>query len=195
MIYLTEANAGSLCYMIRVDKKSEERLRKLQKELELDGKLVDDFHNTIRYIKTQKNADFLIGYLEGCRLPILKAKTVGFDIFGKRQDTLVMRLESENITKWFKKFDKFATEKNYPKSDFPTYKPHISLTEKEGITKPKWKSEYSFEITFEIHYLTVKMADDSHKKIWEMTAKEKSIKECIREAFLSHKGTNLINVP
>lgn len=180
---LSESNSDAICYMVRVDKASEEKLIDMQKELKLDGELTPkgDFHATIRYIKTSKRPDLLIGFLEGNTLPTLKASIYGFDIFGPEKDTLVLRLNSSELDSWFNKFDKFATSHDYPKSNYPTYKPHITLTQKAGIVKPKWKSKYAFDVKFNIHVISGK----NYKDIWVKDATKKTFKESIVEKFIN----------
>lgn len=181
---LTEATSDSICYMIRVDKQTEERLVELQKELHLEGPELTkrgDFHTTIRYIKTYRSPDLLVGFLEGSKLPILRGKIYGFDIFGPTKDTLVLRLESKEIDDWFKRFDKFATLHDYPKSVYPTFKPHISLNIEEHIKRPKWKDKYAFEVKFNIHVISGK----NYKDIWVKDATKVSLKESIVEKFIN----------
>jgi hypothetical protein len=176
---LTEDKSDSICYMIRVDKATEDKLIAMQKELGLKGELEDKFHTTIRYITTNKSPDMLIGFLEGSKLPTLKGKIYGFDIFGPTKDTLVLRLESKEINDWFNRFDKFAIKNGYPKSKYPTYKPHISLTIDPDIVKPKWKDKYAFEVKFNIHVVS-----KNYKDIWVKDATKISLKESIIETFI-----------
>lgn len=183
-MFLTEGiNDDSICYMIRVDKATEDKLVAMQKELELDGELTEkgDFHTTIRYIKTKMKPDLLIGFLEGSKLPTLKGKVYGFDIFGPTNDTFVLRLESKEIHDWFNRFDKFADKNDYPKSTYPTYKPHISMALKEGIVKPKWKSKYAIDVKFNIHVISGK----GYKDIWVKDADKVTLKESIIEKFIN----------
>ena len=179
---LSEATSDSICYMIRADKSTESRLIEMQKELKLDGELAEkgDFHTTIRYIKTSMKPDILIGFLEGSTLPVLKGKIYGFDIFGPTKDTLVLRLNSTEIENWFKRFDKFANLQHFPKSVYPTYKPHITLTLKPGIIKPKWKDKYGFEAKFNIHVITGK----NYKDLWVKDANKPTLKESIINTFI-----------
>ena len=180
---LSEATSDSICYMVRVDKATEDKLVEMQKELGLDGELAQrgDFHATIRYIKTSKSPDLLIGFLEGSTLPTIKASVYGFDIFGPDKDTLVLRLNSSEIETWFKRFDKFAVANDYPKSNYPTYKPHITLTLKPGIVKPKWKNKYAIDVKFTIHVISGK----DYKDMWVKEATKKTLKESIIENFIN----------
>jgi hypothetical protein len=188
MLLSESKKEDSICYMIRADKSTEDKLVDLQKELKLEGPELTqrgDFHNTIRYITTSKSPDLLIGFLEGSKLPILKGRIYGFDIFGPTKDTLVLRLESKEIDDWFKRFDKFSTAMDYPKSKYPTYKPHISLNLKPDIERPKWKDRYGFEVKFNIHVISGK----GYKDIWVKEATKTTLRESIIEKFInSSKG-------
>jgi hypothetical protein len=180
---LTEDTTNSLCYMIRVDKASETKLLALQKELGLKGELEEkgNFHTTIRYIKTTKTSDLINGFLEGSKLPQLKGRAYAFDIFGPTKDTLVLRMESKEIHDWFNRFDKFCTRYGYPKSTYPTYKPHISLTIDPDVVKPKWKEKYAFEVKYNIHVVS-----KNYKDIWvkDASTSKLTLKESIIETFI-----------
>jgi 2'-5' RNA ligase len=179
---LLESENAAFCYMIRVDKQSERKLIELQKELGLKGKLIekDDFHTTIRYIKTSKSPDLLLGFLAGAKLPILKGRLKGFDIFGQEKDALVLKIESKEITDWFTKVNKFLLDNNYPKSEYPIYHPHVTLTYDKGIEKPKWKSKYEMEIKFTIHVVSNKQ----EKLIFNKDATKQTLRESIVKVFM-----------
>lgn len=181
---LNESKSDSICYMIRVDKATEDKLVEMQKDMKLEGPELTkrgDFHTTIRYITTDKSPDLILGYLEGAKLPILKGKVYGQDIFGPTKDTLVLRLESKEIDDWFKKFNKFVVSHDYPKSKYPTFKPHISLNLKPDIVKPKWKDKYRIDVRFTIHVVTGK----NYKEIFEKDASKISMKEAIVNTFIN----------
>lgn len=146
----------AFCYMLYVALKDEEPLVKLQKSLKLKGELVEagKFHATVRYIKTTKDPKPFIEFLKTLELKNMEANFSGFEIYGKDKDTLVIELKSKSLHAWFKKINDWLVEHDYPKSDFPDYKPHISLTEKAGIEKPDWKDEYDQKINFSIHIVT-----------------------------------------
>jgi len=183
MIFRESKQDNSICYMIRVDKNTEDKLVDLQKELKLDGNLTKkgDFHTTIRYMETTKSPDMLIGFLEGSKLPILKGRIYGFDVFGRDKDTVVLRLESKEIDDWFKRYDKFANACDYPKHNFPSYKPHITLAIKPNIIRPKWKDKYAFDVKFTIHVISGK----GYKDVWTKEATKTTLKESIIEKFIN----------
>jgi hypothetical protein len=172
--------------MIRVDKSTEDKLVQMQKDMGLEGPELTkrgDFHTTIRYITTDKSPDLILGYLEGSKLPILKGKVYGQDIFGPTKDTLVLRIESKEIDDWFKRFNKFVVSNDYPRSKYPTFKPHLSLNIKEGITKPKWKDKYAIDLRFTIHVVTGK----NYKDMWLKDASKITMKEAIVNTFINSK--------
>lgn len=183
MLFRESKQDNSICYMIRADKSSEDKLVNIQKELKLDGNITKkgDFHTTIRYMETTKSPDMLIGFLEGSKLPTLKGRIYGFDIFGPDKNTLVLRLESKEINDWFKRFDKFANVCEYPKHNFPSYKPHITLDIKSNIERPKWKDKYAFDVKFNIHVISGK----GYKDIWVKEATKTTLKESIVEKFIN----------
>jgi 2'-5' RNA ligase len=162
-IILEKKGDPSFCYMLYIDVKDEEKFIQMQKELQLDGELIESgkFHATVRYVK-RNDYQPLVEHLKEIELPQIEGKCVGFEIYGKDKDTLVVELEGKELHDWFKKIDSWLTERGYPKSDFPTYKPHISLTEKAGIEKPKWKKEYEFKVKFSLHVI----GDSNHEEVY-----------------------------
>lgn len=161
-LLLEKKGDPSFCYMLYVDTKDESTFIDMQKDLNLDGELIESgkFHATIRYVKVDDHERF-IEYIKELDLPTIEAKCVGFEVYGKEKDTLVVELDGNEIHEWFNKINKWLVDNDYPKSDFPTYKPHISLTEKAGIKKPEWKKEYEKKIKFHIHVVS----DSNHDEI------------------------------
>ena len=142
--------------MLYVKKDEENLFSDMQEELDLKGELVESgsFHCTIRYVKTDKSPEKLLDYLKKHDLPTIKAKTTGFALYGKEKETLVVELDSKELHEYFEKINKFLLENDYPKSDFDSFKPHISLTELKNMDKPEWKKDYEKEITFSLHIVT-----------------------------------------
>jgi hypothetical protein len=167
-LILEKKGDPSFCYMLYVDKEDESTFIDMQRDLDLEGVLVESgqFHATVRYVKVD-DYEPLVEYLKEIDLPQVEGKCVGFEIYGKNKDTLVVELDGEDLHEWFKKIDSWLTEHGYPKSDFPTYKPHISLTEKAGIEKPKWKKEYEIKIKFSLHVVS----NRNHEEIFRLKAK------------------------
>ena len=147
--------SDSFCYMLYVAPKDEKMFTDLQKELGLKGELTESgkFHITVRYVKRIDYEPF-VEYLKKQELPVLKAKCREWGIFGSDKDALVIEMDGEEIHSYFKKINKWLVDNGYPESDFPDYKPHITLTYDKGIEKPEWKKEYEKEITFSIHIVT-----------------------------------------
>jgi hypothetical protein len=163
---LTEKKGDpSFCYMLYVDKDDESTFLDMQRELELEGVLVETggFHATVRYVRVADYTSF-VEYLKEIKLPKVEGKCVGFGIYGKDKDALVIELDGEELHEWFKKIDTWLTEHDYPKSDFPTYKPHISLTEKAGVEKPEWKKKYEKKIVFSLHVV----GNSDHEEIFRL---------------------------
>jgi hypothetical protein len=167
-LLLEKKGDTSFCYMLYVDKDDESTFVDMQKDLKLEGELIESgkFHATVRYVKVD-DYDSFVDYIKELDLPKIKCKCVEFAIYGKTKDTLVIELDGDEIHKWFKKIDKWLTDHDYPKSDFPTYKPHISLTEKAGIELPEWKKDYEKSITFSLHVVS----DSNYEEVIRLKAK------------------------
>lgn len=155
--YINESKRDdSFCYMMYVSPEDEKPFKDLQKSLKLNGELIEDgkFHATIRFVKTEKDSKPLIEYLKSQKLPTIEATCKGFEIYGQAKDTLVIELDSKPLHAWFHKVNDWMIDRGFPPSEFPTYKPHISLTEKVGIEKPEWKKEYAVKFNLSIHIVT-----------------------------------------
>lgn len=159
-----EEKSDSFCYMLYLKPKQEKAFIKMQKDLGLKGELTESgkFHITVRYVKTLRSPEMLVGWLQAQDLPSPKGKTKSFGIYGKENDALVVEVDGKEIHEWFKKVNKFLTDNDFPESDYDTYKPHITLTYEEGIEKPEWKEEYEFDLEFGIHVVT----DTDYKEVW-----------------------------
>lgn len=104
----------------------------------------------------------LVGWLQAQDLPTLKGKTKSFGLYGPENEALVVEIDGEELHDWFKEVNKFLTDNDFPKSDYKTYKPHITLTYLEGIEKPEWKEDYEMEVEFGIHVVT----DTSYEEVY-----------------------------
>jgi 2'-5' RNA ligase len=154
--HLNESKEPSFCYMLYVAPKDEKLMKDLQNDLKLKGDLTDygKFHATIRYVKTMMDPKPFLNHLKLMGHPTIEATTKRFAIYGQEKDALVIELESKELHDWFKKVDAWMTDHGYPRSDYPEYKPHITLTEKKDIEKPEWKKEYEQKIRLSIHIVT-----------------------------------------
>ena len=161
-----DSKSDSFCYMLYLDSKNEKPFIDMQKQFDLKGDLTEKgkFHTTVRYVKTKKSPDMLVGWLKAQedQLPSPIGKTKSFGIYGKDEDALVVEVGGKELHDWFKVVDDFLTDNDFPPSDFPDYKPHITLTYEKGIEKPEWKSEYEMEVTFNIHVVT----DTNYDEVW-----------------------------
>lgn len=147
--------SDSFCYMLYVHPDDEQMFLDLQKELKLKGELTESgkFHITIRYVK-RNDYEPLVEYLKGKKLPTVTAKCKEFSLFGKENDALVIEMDGDDVHEYFREINDWLVEQGYPESDFPDYKPHITLTYDEGIKLPEWKKEYEKEIKFTLHVVT-----------------------------------------
>ncbi|MFW6130684.1 MAG: hypothetical protein ACOC56_05805 [Atribacterota bacterium] len=164
---LTESKVeDTFCYMIYAQKPYSDYLRNIQKELKLKGEWIEKtkFHNTIRYVKTKMSPKPLMDYLSDVDLPTLSGITKNFQIFGEDK-CLVMELISREIHDWFKQVNKFMIDCGYPDSDYPKYRPHITLS--EGVEeKPKFNPQkHKLKIDFTKHVVTDKNYDVIFERI------------------------------
>lgn len=160
--YLTESKKESICYMMDLEDYQADKFQKLQKSLNIDAKEIvpkTKFHVTIRYMKTDKDPTPLIYWLKHQKLPHIKVKGVGY---AKMNDAFVLKLESEELNKWFKKVNTWMIENGYPKSDFPTYKPHISFSYKtsDDFKIPEFKDEITLTLTKH------RVSGSDYKQLW-----------------------------
>lgn len=155
----------TFCYMLYVLPEDETLFTQLQKDLNLKGELTESgkFHITVRYVKHQ-NYEPLVNHLKELELPVLKGNCTGFEIFGKEKDALVIEMDGKELHDWFNTINDWLVENGFPKSDYPTYKPHITLTYDPGITLPEWKPEYEKEITFKLHVVT----DSTYEEVFRI---------------------------
>ena len=150
-----EERSDSFCYMLYVDKADEKLFVDLQKSLGLEGDLTESgkFHTTVRYVKDNNWKPF-VEYLKSEKLDKVKGRCGHFSLFGEDKSALVIELEGDELQSHFEKYNKWLTDNNYPESDFPDYKPHITLTYQEGVELPEWKSSYEVEVVFSLHVVT-----------------------------------------
>lgn len=92
----------------------------------------EDFHITVCYSKRP------LAYTALERLPPLPVKPIGFDLFGKEKNYLVMKVHSKLAEA------RHATARALGAAhDFPDYRPHISLA--KGGKMPKIKDIVPFD--------------------------------------------------
>jgi len=100
----------------------------------------DHFHTTIRYVKmlSGQNPERFVEWLDGLPLPEIEAFTSKFSLFNK--GCIVTELESPGMHEWFNKINSWMTTVgDYPPSEYPTYKPHVTLFKGvENETAPKF---------------------------------------------------------
>lgn len=129
--YLIQENVETnFCYMIYLEPPYSSVLAELQKSLNIQAKEIikpNKFHCTIRHVKTSagQSPKKFLSWLSEQQLPICTAFTKGFDIW---DNSLVIKLESDELHNWFEKVNAHILHMGYAKSDFPTFKPHVSLS-------------------------------------------------------------------
>lgn len=173
----SESKVQKICYMVCLEGESAKKIKELQKSFDIKaGELVPDnkFHVTIRFMKTDKDPQPFIDYLDGLTLPMLSAKGQSFE---RLNDAFVLKLESKELHDWFDKINEWVVEHGYPKSDYDTFLPHISFSYE---TDPEWKTpefdkeKHGVEVAFTKHELTSKPKDvpdtEDYKVVWEKKA-------------------------
>lgn len=169
---LTEGKSqqDTFCYMLYTEQPYTNYLKEIQDSLNLDGEKTEKnkFHTTVRYVKTSKSPQPLLDYLSDVDLPKLTGFTKNFEIFGEHERCLVMELRSKEIHDWFKQVNRFLLDCDFPDSDFPTYKPHITLSCETTVDKPKFvPKDHKLKIDFTKHVVT----DSDYNVIFERSAK------------------------
>lgn len=163
-----ESKGETFCYMLYLNEEEQEKILKIQKSLNIDADDITvkkEFHCTVRYVKLkeQQNPDDFVEYLKTLTLPILSASTVDFKLFDNG-NCLVIKLDSQEIQDWFEKIDGWMTKNGYNKSDYPTFKPHITLANKYKGDLPKFNNEeHHLKLKFSVH----KVTNSSRKVIFE----------------------------
>lgn len=161
----------NFCYMVYTSAPYSDYLEDIQNDLDIDGDRTkkDKFHCTIRYVKTDKSPQILIDYLDSMeKLPVLSATTKSMDIYGDDR-CVVLELSSQPMHNWFHKIDNFLKKNDYPPSDYPDYKPHVTITEESKLDDaPEFdKDKHKLKIDFDRHIIT----DENYNVIYERVAK------------------------
>jgi hypothetical protein len=168
----SESKKQKVCYMVKLMDDCATKMQAIQKTLDIKaGEIVkpDDFHSTIRFMKTDKDTQPLIDWLNTQKLPAITAKIKSFD---RLNDAFVAKLDSPEMHKWFDKVNAWMIEHNYPKSDYDTFLPHISFSYETDAAweTPKFdKKEHTIDLDFTYHYITAKPDKDNgpdYKEIW-----------------------------
>jgi len=167
---LNEGKEKNFCYILYAEKPYDSYLKEIQDELDLDGELTekDKFHCTVRCVVTPKDPAPFIDYLTDVPLPKISATTKNFELFGPDEEKcLVMELESKKMHDWFQQVNKFLIDSEYPDSDYPTYKPHITFTRGTEQEKPEFKpKKHRLKVDFTKHIVT----DENYDIILEKKA-------------------------
>ena len=144
------------------------QLSQVQKSLHIEAKEMEDpnnFHCTIRHVKMMEGQtpDKFIDWLNKQQFPELIGFTEKFSMLG--EGSLVAELDSPTLHEWFGKVDGWLrTEGGYPPSEFPTYRPHVSLSHETKSPLP------TFDVRkdrLKLHFVTHRVTDTSKKVIFE----------------------------
>jgi hypothetical protein len=168
-----EQKKPTFCYMLYCTDGSNQVVEELQKQISnqvLAGELEspDNFHCTIRYVKMNQgqSPDKFVEWFSGLPLPIIEGFTSKFSIF--KDGCIVTELESPGMHEWFGKINAWmTTEGGYPPSDFPTYKPHVTLYKgSENINPPEFRiGTDNKKLFFNRHIITNKDREVIFEKI------------------------------
>lgn len=113
------------------------RIKLFQDSLDLEEGVIprDGYHVTLKYWEGHPDLkDDVIGWLNDNAglFGRLRASTHKLERFGKDDDILVARLESEALQGAFAAIEEGLADIGVPKSDYRTYKPHLTLAEGIG---------------------------------------------------------------
>jgi hypothetical protein len=168
----SETKKQKVCYMVSPIDDDQTKLEAMQKTFNIkagEPVVAGDFHSTIRFMKTDKDLQPLLDWLEKQKLPRISAKITSFD---RLNDAFVAKLESPEMHKWFDKVNDWMVENGYPKSDYDSFLPHISFSYE---TDSKWETpkfdekKHGITLDFFYHYITAKPEQDNgpdYKEIW-----------------------------
>lgn len=157
-MFLTEKKDPNLCYMVFPESPFKEQLLALQQTLQLEAEEVihiNKFHCTIRYCKLtgEKSPKPFIEWLSQQQLPLIECYTDKFTMFDDQ--SLVMELDSPQMREWEAKVNAWLVDSGYPPSEFPQYRPHISLAYGCSSPMPSFDiRKHRLSIKFSIHRVT-----------------------------------------
>lgn len=155
----------SYCLMVYPNEKSVQKINHIHKLLNVKAKeniTPKKYHTTIRYFKTTNDIKPFIDFLKDFDFQTYTAHSTIVDFLG---DSYSLMLESNELQKLFDKINSWLIKNNYPKSDYPKYKPHIAFCyepHKSWIPTELDKSDYDIEIAYD----NVKLSCD-HETIWK----------------------------
>lgn len=158
--------SANFCYMLFTESPFTEQLLDVQQNAHVQAeKLIqpDQFHCTIRYVKLmgEQNPDKFIEWLSKEQLPMLECFTSKFNIFDDQ--SLVLELDSPEIREWYNKVDQFLNMNGYAPSEYPSFKPHISLA--YGCTSPVPTFDGRYD-RLNIKFTTHRVTDFNKKPIF-----------------------------
>jgi 2'-5' RNA ligase len=156
---LNEAKGPNFCYMVFVESPYDQQLYDVQQSLNIDAEepvSPDNFHCTVRYCKMLdgQTPDAFINWLSRQQFPELVGFTEKFTQFD--EGSLVMELDSPSLHEWFNKIEHWlTTEGGYPPSEYPRYRPHVSLSYKTRSPIPRFDIRKNrLRLPFTVHRVT-----------------------------------------
>jgi 2'-5' RNA ligase len=120
----------TFCYMIYAESPYTGFLENIQKNSNIVANEFvkpEQFHCTVRFCKLNsgQNSFKFLEWLTEQELPEITAFTSKFSMFN--DGAIVLELESPELHEWFEKVNARMNHFGYMPSDFPTFKPHISI--------------------------------------------------------------------
>ena len=133
---LSNAKIDTSGFMVALfpDQSSCEKIKELQESLDIprDKRIsLKEVHCTLRWWKYEafNDKEAIVSAFEkevSFNEPVT-CNTFGFELFGKEKDTLVLTIKNKQLDYIQKHVDKVLQDLGVPKSDFPTYKAHLTL--------------------------------------------------------------------
>ncbi len=168
-ISLFEAKDPNFCYMLFLESPFIEQIQAIQENLPIDAETLikpEQFHCTVRYCKLagEQTPDLFLNWLGQQELPVLEAFTQNFAMFD--DGALVMELDSPQLREWEAKINGWLTTSGgYAPSEYPTYKPHISLAYGVNTKVPDFDiRQHRMNVKFTIHRVTNQNKDSIFEK-------------------------------
>lgn len=156
----------SYCLMAYPDDISIKNIQKLHKLLNIKAKeniTPKQYHSTIRYFKTENDINPFINFLNKFKFNNCTASGKKLDFLG---DSYSLFLESSQLNSLFNKINSWLIKNNYPKSDYPTFKPHLAFCyDPHKSWMPPEIDE--IDLNVDIIYNNFKLSKD-HETIWKL---------------------------
>jgi hypothetical protein len=162
----SKKDIASYCLMIYPDDESINKLKKIHKLLNIKARenvTPKQYHQTIRYFKTENDITPLIDYLNDFKFNNCNAKGNKLDFLG---DSYSLFLKGSQVDSLHNKMNNWIVKNKYPKSDYPSFTQHIAFcydAHKSWIPPELDEKDYQIDIT----YNNIKLAKN-HETIWKL---------------------------